>query len=128
MLHHFLKARRILALLLVAALVLVQAKVAFAGCVTADTGVATSISAMDDCQGCSNSTAKGADSYYALSNICGNHCLRSYVPPAQGSEMPATATAASVKVATVLPRISPEIQAAFPGKARLIYRLQRLLI
>lgn len=130
MLQHFLKTRRILGLLLVAILVLVQAKIALAECVTNDVDVPMSISSMDDCQGCSNSAgaAKDAVSDYAFSKICGSLFLRSYVSAVQGSEIPVTAAVALINVIPVLPRVSPRIHAAFPGKVRLIYRLQRLLI
>ncbi len=124
----FLNLRRILALLLVAVLVLVQARVAFAGCVTPEADIAASVSAMDNCRGCS-STANSADLYDTLSHICGNHCSRSYVPPAQGPEILAIATVTLVNAETTAsPGISPHIHAAHPGKSRLIYRLQRLLI
>lgn len=128
MIQHFLKSRRILALLLVAVLALVQVNVAFAGCLTADPGTTTAISAMDDCPGCSNA-AKEADRYDALTNICSNHCLRSYISPAHAPEMLAIATVTLVNAkAAPPPRISPHIRAAYTGKSRLIYRLQRLLI
>jgi len=128
MIQHFLKSRRIIALLLVAILALVQANIAFAGCLTADAGIATAMSAMDDCQGCSN-TGDSADRYDTLSNVCGNHCSQSSVPPAQGPEILAISTVTLIIAETTAsPGISPHIRAAHPGKSRLIYRLQRLLI
>jgi len=128
MIQHFLKSRRILTLLLAAVLVMAQTGVAFAACVSPDASITTSIMTMDDCRGCS-SAANSADRYDVLSNISGNHYLRSYVPPAQGPELLAIATVPLVDVkATASPRISPQIHAAFPGKSRLIYRIQRLLI
>lgn len=128
MIQHFLKSRRIIALLLVAILALVQARVAFAGCVTPDAGTSSSVSAMDNCPGCTGA-ASSENRYDTLSNVCGNHCSQSSVPPAQGPEILAISTVTLIIAETTAsPGISPHIRAAHPGKSRLIYRLQRLLI
>jgi len=128
MIQHFLKSRRLVALLLVVLLVLIQANVAFAECFMTDTGAATSMSAMEDCTGCGSIT-NGVDRYETLSNICGNHYSRSYVPPAQEPEILAIATISPLNTeTTALPRVSLHIHAAHSEKSRLIYRLQRLLI
>jgi len=127
MFQHLLKSRRILALLLVAVLALVQVKVAVAGCVAAETG-APQVVAMEDCPGCS--TGNNAESYDTLSRICSNQCLQGYVAPAkvQTQPPPAAITVALDGTATAPPLIAPPEAASHPGKSRLIYRFQRLLI
>jgi len=131
MFQHFLRSQRIFAMLLVAMLALVQIKVAFAGCMTADASISTSVLTMENCQECStDATNREENSYDALSRICGNHCVPSFASLEQNPELPATAVTivALVDTAAVLPLVSPQNQAPALGKVRLIYRLQRLLI
>jgi hypothetical protein len=121
-------SRRILAMLLVAVLALVQAKIAFAGCMTSDSGTPM-VTAMEDCERCDTGNAN--DSYDSLSRICGNHCLQSATPVEKNSIQPdlPTATVASVLFTTRAPPPAPlHASPPAPGKTLLIYRLQRLLI
>lgn len=138
MFQRLLKSRRILAILVVAVLALVQVKVAFADCMVALSADPTSMSMMGDCPRCKSSTAEEKDLYDAASRICSNHCIQSYAPLERSPEPLISATltvepvgtakASLVNVVAVPIRVSPHNHAAFPGKARLIYRLQRLLI
>lgn len=118
--------RRILAILLLAMLTLVQVKVAFAGCMAADGG-APQIAAMEDCEGCNSD--KG-ESYEALSRICSTHCLQSYVFTENVPEKPILAAPALSVAGAAAPPITipPPRHDLSPGKTRLIYHLQRLLI
>lgn len=129
MLHKFLKSRRILAILLVAMLALVQARIAFAGCIAADAASAAPTAVMENCPGCKTNTVE-ADSYDTLSRVCSNHCLQS---AASGEQIPAQPVLAVTSVALVMPGTAPPLilshAVSYPsGKTRLIYRLQRLLI
>lgn len=126
MFRHFIGSRRILAISLVAILALVQVKIAFAGGMAVDSG-ASLMAAMDDYEGCDAGNADA--SRHALSRICSNHCLQDFVSGGQdtGQADPA-AMAMAADAATIPPLILPDIHPAPPGKARLIYRLQRLLL
>lgn len=126
MFQHFTGSRRILAIILVAGLALVQARIAFAGCVATDSGAAL-MTAMDDCAECD---AGNADtSRHVLPKICGNHCLQDVVPGAQDAgQADSTAMVATADAATIPPLILPDIRPAPPGKTRLIHHLQRLLL
>lgn len=127
MYQHILKSRRILAILLVAVLALVQVKVAIAGCLVADAGTPV-VAVMGDCEECD--TGNSGDTFDTLSKICSNHCLQSYVAPAKipAQPVPAAITVALADTATAPPLILPPEFATHPGKIRLIYRFQRLLI
>ena len=126
MFRHFTGSRRILAIILVAGLALVQARIAFAGCMPADSD-ASLMAAMDDCEGCD---AGNADtSRHVLSKICGNHCLQDVIPSAQETgQSDSAATIAAADATTVPPLIPSDIRPAPPGKTRLIHHLQRLLL
>ncbi|MGE0559061.1 MAG: hypothetical protein AB7E73_12555 [Burkholderiales bacterium] len=126
MFRQLLSLRRILAILLLATLTLVQVKVAFAGCMAAD-GSAPQIAAMEDCEGCNSD--KG-ESYEVLSRICSTHCLQGYVSTENVPERPVLAAPALSVAGTAAPpsAIPPPRHNSSPGKTRLIYHLQRLLI
>jgi hypothetical protein len=127
MFQHILKSRCILAILVVAVLTLVQVKVAFAGCLTADSSAPQAVAAMGDCEKCT--TNSGDDTYDILSKICSNHCLQDYVSPTKVAAQPApVTTVALADTATAPPLIAPPEPAFHPGKTRLIYRLLRLQI
>lgn len=125
MFRHFIGSRRILAIILVAGLALVQAKIAFAGCIAADTGAAMAV--MGDCEGCDVGNVDA--SRHALSKICGNHCLQDFVSGARDAgQADPTAMVMAADAAAIPPLILPDIRPAPPGKTRLIHRLQRLLL
>lgn len=125
MFRHFPGSRRILAISLVAVLALVQVKIAFAGCMAADTG--DPMAAMGDCAGCDAGTVDA--SRHALSKICSNHCLRDFVFGGQDTGQADSATMVMAADAATIPSlVLPDIHPAPPGKARLIYHLQRLLL
>ena len=126
MFQHFTGSRRILAIILVAGLALVQAKIAFAGCMAADSG-ASLMAALDNCAGCDAGNADA--SRLVLSKICGDHCLQDVVPGSQDAgQADSTAMVAAAGAATIPSLVLPDIHPAPPGKVRLIYRLQRLLL
>lgn len=126
MFRHFSGSRRILAIILVAGLALLQARIAFAGCMAADSGTSLR-AAMDDCAGCDAGNADG--SRHVLSKICDNHCLQNVVPGAQyAGQADSTAMVATAGATTTPPLVLPDIHPAPPGKTRLIYCLQRLLL
>lgn len=127
MFRHFTGSRRILAIILVAGLALVQARIAFAGCMTAGSG-ASLMAAMDDCTGCDAGSAD--PSRHVISKICGNHCLQDLVFGGQdaGQADSAAIMVTAAGAATMPPLMLPDIRPAPPGKTRLIHRLQRLLL
>lgn len=128
MFQRFTGSPRILAIILVAGLALVQARIAFAGCMAADSG-ASLMAAMDDCAGCDAGNADASPSRYALSKICGNHCLQDFVFGGQDAgQADSAAMVTAADAATIPPPILPDIRPAPPGKTRLLHRLQRLLL
>lgn len=129
MFQHFLNPRRLMAILLIAVLALVQANIALAGCVTADSEVSEPMTMIDGCPGCAG-TSNGDDSYDTLSTICSNHCLQNLIISAKNSTQPTFIPIASapVDIAAEPPLILPLERILYRHKTPLIYRLQRLLI
>lgn len=131
MIQRILKPRRLLAILLMAALALLQVKVALAGCLLNGPDQVVSVTVQQTCPGCDSSMQDPESQIPALSGVCGNHCRQVFVPAESGLELPAVVT----QIITIRDPVSLSATVtALPSnpyprdKHPLLYRLQRLLI
>lgn len=131
MFRQFTRSRRFLAILLLAALALVQVKIALASCaLTAPEGMAL-ISVEEACPGCDARISDEKLPVGALERICGNHCTQTFKPPEHGPQLPDAAMQVMAIIDSVAapPRIiASDSGASSSHKHPLLYRLQRLLI
>jgi hypothetical protein len=131
MIQKILKPRRLLAILLMAALALLQVKVALAGCLLSGPDQVASITVQKSCPGCDSNMQDPELQNLALTGVCGNHCKQVFVPAKSGLELPAVVTqivTISDQVA-LSPPVSASLGSPYPrDKHPLLYRLQRLLI